>query len=115
MWALLLAFLPSSGTITPQHVDTIELNHFINTENGKEAFSQYLYRDFDGYEFVITDWRLAKGQTIDKNGQYYMMTFMDGQRLKCVRSESFVETWTDYDPELAEREKLPKEKRKLLR
>jgi hypothetical protein len=26
-----------------------------------------------------------------------------------------IETWSDYDPELAEREKLPKEKRKLLR
>ena len=32
-----------------------------------------------------------------------------------IESESMRESWTQYDPELAEREYLPKEKRKELR
>jgi len=39
----------------------------------------------------------------------------DGEQLRNVHSRSIRETWTQYDPELVEREYLPKERRKELR
>ena len=39
----------------------------------------------------------------------------DGEQIRQIRSKSIRETWTQYDPELVEREYLPKERRKELR
>jgi hypothetical protein len=41
--------------------------------------------------------------------------WQDGEQIRHIRSKSIRETWTQYDPELVEREFLPKEKRKELR
>lgn len=114
MIALLLALLPHQE-LSSQPVDVIEINHPIDIATGKENFSQFLFRNYDGRDFPITDWRLCKGQQLTKHGDYWRLTWMDGGRMNSVRAESVIETWSDYDPELAEREKLPKEKRKLLR
>jgi len=41
--------------------------------------------------------------------------WQDGEQIRHLRSKSIRETWTQYDPELIEREYLPKERRKELR
>jgi hypothetical protein len=41
--------------------------------------------------------------------------WQDGEQIRHIYSKSIRETWTQYDPELVEREYLPKERRKELR
>jgi len=41
--------------------------------------------------------------------------WQDGEQIRYIHSKSIRETWTQYDPELVEREYLPKERRKELR
>lgn len=114
MLLLLLALLPHSP-VEVQAVDVIEVNHPIDIATGKETFIQFIFRDYDGQDFPITDWRLAGDKRLTKHGDHWRLTWVDGGRVKSVRADSVIETWTDWDPELAEREKTPKEKRKLLR
>jgi hypothetical protein len=45
----------------------------------------------------------------------YTAIWIDGEVLREVRAGSMRESWTQYDPELIEREFLPKEKRRELR
>jgi hypothetical protein len=45
----------------------------------------------------------------------YSSVWHDGDLLRDVHAESMRESWTQYDPELIEREFLPKERRKELR
>lgn len=111
---LLLLLLPHQE-LSSQHVDVIEVNHPIDIATGKETFSQFIFRDYDGKDFPITDWRLVGDKRLTKHGDHWRLTWVDGGRLKSVRADSVIETVTDYDPELAERERVPKEKRKLLR
>ncbi len=113
MFALLLAFLPH-GEVAPRRVDVIEVNHFIDSSTGKETFKQYIFRDYDGTDFAICDWRLAKGRSLTKCGEVWRAHLMDLGKMQSVEAASIVETWTDYDPELAERERVPQNKRRLL-
>ena len=41
--------------------------------------------------------------------------WQDGEQIRHIHSKSIRETWTQYDPELVEREYLPKERRRELR
>ncbi len=43
------------------------------------------------------------------------MIWNDGEILRHIRAASFRETWTQHDPELLEREYLPKEERRELK
>jgi hypothetical protein len=51
----------------------------------------------------------------DWSGGGYSAMWQDGEQIRHIRSKSIRETWTQYDPELVEREYLPKEKRKELK
>jgi hypothetical protein len=48
-----------------------------------------------------------------KDGSYASV-WQDGELMRHIRSKSIKETWTQYDPELVERDFLPKERRKEL-
>lgn len=105
---LLLALLPLQDAQTVNRADVIELNHFYDHRTGQEVFRQWLFWELknDG-EFELIDWRLCKGEVLQGD-----LLMVDG---KFVKGASHRETWTDYDPELEEREKKPKEKRKGIR
>lgn len=47
-------------------------------------------------------------------GRGYSATWHDGELLRVIEAASFRETWTQYDPELVERDYLPKERRREL-
>jgi hypothetical protein len=55
------------------------------------------------------------------NNQYshatgkYEMRWLDGDVLRVVTADSLLVTNTDYDPEVSERERWPREKRRELR
>jgi hypothetical protein len=67
----------------------------------------------------VRAWRLVKNPSQlpqrDWASGGYSATWQDGEQIRHIRSKSIRETWTQYDPELVEREFLPKEKRKELR
>lgn len=110
--ALLLAILPID-LASVQTVDQCERNFFYD-ENGCHVFTQLIFSDWHPHcgEFRIVDWRMVKEQYTHPRGRIVMM---DGERLRDIRCRSYVESWTQFDPELTEREVWPKEWRRGLR
>ena len=121
---LLLAILPL-GTVpapcpaTVDRCDLMELNHFYD-EQGRLVFDQVIFYDWsdDDARHMVRAWRLVKHPSQlpqrDWSGGGYAAVWQDGEVLRHVRAKFFRETWTQYDPELDEREHLPKERRKEL-
>jgi hypothetical protein len=106
--------------VARETVDLIELNHFYD-EHGRLVFDQVIFYDWSASDgrYNVRAWRLVKNpsqlpQRDWKRGGYSAM-WQDGDQIRHVYSSSIRETWTQYDPELVEREYLPKERRKELR
>ena len=109
----------------PEHVvldrvDVIEINHFFD-EHGKLVFDQVLFYDWSASQsrYHVRAWRLLKSpaQIPQRDWQRgdYVSRWFDGDSLREIRATTVRESWTQYDPELTEREHLPKERRKELR
>jgi hypothetical protein len=124
MHALLLA---AALSIVPQDgaepvsdcVSSIELNHFYD-EQGRQVFEQCIFREWNRLaerENVVA-WRLVKTPNqipqFDWSRGCYRTVWFDGDFFRDISSRSLTETWTQYDPELYEREFLPKEQRREL-
>ena len=103
-------------------VDLIELNHFYD-EQGRLVFDQIIFYDWCTTQsrYNVRDWRLLK-----KSSQVPLRNWRDGEFvavwhdfkerdvLRRVKAKMVRETWTQYDPELVEREFLPQERRRQL-
>ncbi len=121
MWAVLLvlAALPTSRDVAVDHVDLIEINHFFD-EKGKLVFDQVIFYDWSPAlsRYQVRAWRLFKslGQYPVRNWERgdWSAVWHDGEILREVRGTAFRETWAQHDPELVERDNLPKEKRRDL-
>lgn len=106
--------------VARESVDLIELNHFYD-EHGRLVFDQVIFYDWSSADsrYNVRAWRLVKNPAQlpqrDWSTGCYSAMWQDGEQLRHVQSKSFRETWTQYDPELVEREYLPKERRKELR
>lgn len=106
--------------VTVDEVDLIEVNHFYD-EQGRLVFDQIIFYDWSGADnrFHVRDWRLLKSPAQlprrNWNQDVFWAIWHDGELLRKVRAKCIHETWTQYDPELMEREHLPKEKRRQLR
>lgn len=115
----LLLIVPFTPTIEDR-CDVAELNHFYD-ENGRLIFDQVIYYKWSSHteRHEVIAWRLVKHESQiparDWEGGGYVAVFSDGDISRRVRSDSFRESWTQYDPELAEREYLDKAKRCELR
>lgn len=111
--SLIFAILPID-TVTRESVASIEVNSFYD-ENGKLVFVQNIFRD----EANVQAWRLVKEPSHlpqrDWAAGDYSVLWFDGDRLREVRTRSVVESWTQYDREIDERDRLPKELRRELR
>lgn len=111
--------LTPSQQVVVDHVDLVEVNHFYD-EQGKRVFDQVIFYEWCGAEgrYNVRAWRLLKTHEQvplkDWKRGDYVAVWHDGETLREVRSRSIRETWTQYDPELVEREFLPKEQRKEL-
>jgi hypothetical protein len=107
---LTLSIIPHDIAIIDR-VETIELNHFYD-ESGKHVFDQHIFRA----NGEIIDWRLvkAKSEAVYADRGAYRLDWRDGWQIRSVRAAEYRETWTQYDPELAERGQLPKELRREL-
>ena len=123
---LTLSLSLSSFAISPredvasERVDLIEVNHFYD-DQGRLVFDQLLFYDWshDDGRYQLRAWRMVKNnsQLPQRNWQSggYSATWQDGDVLRKISAATTRESWTQYDPELTEREFLPKEKRRELR
>ncbi|MFO0905159.1 MAG: hypothetical protein U0939_19285 [Pirellulales bacterium] len=121
----IFVFLASLGStprdqVVVDRVDLVELNHYLD-DQGKPVLDQLIFYDWstaDG-RYQVRAWRLLKNPTAvpqrDGIDGEYLTRWQDGQVLRKVYARQFRETWTQYDPELVEREFLPKDKRRDLR
>lgn len=123
--ALLLAACLGFGIVPAdltarESVDVIEVNHFYD-EQGRLVFDQAIFLDWSEAEcrFNVRAWRLVKAASQlplrDWDGAGYFAHWLDGEVLRRIHATAIRETWTQADPELAEREHLPKEKRRDLK
>lgn len=99
--------------------DLIEVNRFYD-ENGKLVFDQVIFWDWKPIEgeYHVAAWRLLKSE---EQKPYrspvcdcWETVWHDGDVLRRVRAPYVRETWTQFDPELANREMLKKEFRRDL-
>jgi hypothetical protein len=115
----LLAITPIDDTVR-ESVDLVELNHFYD-EHGRLVFDQLIFYDWSAAEerYHVRTWRLVKhpGQIPERDWRCgcWRCCWQDGEQRRLVIAAAQRETWTQYDPELVEREYLPKERRRELR
>ena len=106
--------------VVNDQVDLIEVNHFYD-DQGRLVFDQVIFYDWSSIEnrYQVRAWRLLKhnAQIPRRNwrsGEFESI-WHDGDVLRRVRTKVIRETWTQFDPEILEREYLPKEHRRELR
>lgn len=110
---LLLAVLPMPG-VARDRVDVVEVNHVFDAQ-GKPVLTQAIFYDWRPMqgEYDVRAWRLLKTFDHRPERDYqrgeWVMIFQDGGLLREVRSTAFRESWTQYDVERIERERLPQE------
>ncbi len=114
---VLFSAIPDEIILTDSF-DKVELNHFYDYE-GKHVFDQIIWYDWDIHNrHTICAWRLVKNSdvvpTLNRESGLYQSLFIDNDILRTVTAKYYSETWTQYDPELVDREFLPKEKRREL-
>jgi hypothetical protein len=119
------AVLPMEGGPVEERVDALEINHFHDI-NAHPVFSQLIFWAWsqDCGRYVVRSWRIIKdahAQTPVRDfarGEY-VVTWHDDGVMRCVRSPSFIETWSQDgytgDPEVQNRELLPRDERNELR
>lgn len=110
---LLLTILPYNDDILRDNVTCIEYNEFCD-DQARLIFNQYIFWDENDN---VQAWRLVKkGNEIryDYSRRCYTLRFIDGESIREVRALTKMERITQYDPELVNRDKLPKERRKGL-
>lgn len=118
--AILLLSVVPQDCVARESCDLIEHNRFYD-EHGRLVFEQVIFYDWSDPEarYHVRDWRLVKnaGQVphVDHENGGYVAMWDDGDQMRRVHALSIRETWTQHDPELAEREYLPKENRAELR
>lgn len=116
---LSLEFAPRED-VARERVDLIELNHFYN-EHGQLVFDQIICYDWcpATRRFQVRAWRMVKSRSQlpqrDWQRGGWSALWQDGDQTRLIYASAFRETWTQYDPELVERQYLPKECRKELR
>lgn len=98
-------------------VDRIERNHFFSNE-GERIFTQNIGWNWDSRTvgFRVVFWRLDKNERspVIKTATGYQWQWWDGDTFRRVEAASYEETWTQYDPELRDREFLGKSQRAEL-
>ena len=118
---LLLAAVVSNPPDANPHdeLDLLEVNHY-HDDQGRMVFDQLIFYEWSPEQgrHQVRAWRLLKSDTqrprYDFPSRQYVVRWYDGEILREVRAAAYRETWTQHDPELAERQFLAKEKRKEL-
>jgi hypothetical protein len=115
---LLLFSVVPRECVVRESVDLIEVNHFYD-EQARLVFDQAVFYTWNRGRYDVVSWRLIKSPDQvpirDWSGGGYTALWQDGEVLRKVYSPAIRETWLQHDPELVEREYLPKEARRELK
>lgn len=118
----------SAVSLTPvedlvlDRVDLVEINHYYD-DKGRHVLDQIIFYDWSQRHgrYQVRDWRMLKHETQiprrDWEGQGFVAIWhdpIDGDVLRKVQAKSLRETWTQYDPEIVQRDSLPKDSRRKL-
>lgn len=120
LYVFLLCILPQPNEVPVAYVDLVEYNHFYDG-NGVLVFRQVMFYSFRNGDYELREWHLVKSGSSGatpplQEGKYfatYIHSYFDGS-FKKVLAASRRLSWTQYDPELEERNKLPKDLRRPL-
>ncbi|MEW4564935.1 hypothetical protein AB1K70_20585 [Bremerella sp. JC770] len=111
-------FLPTDPALTDQ-VDLVEINH-VADPSGRSVLDQVIYYRWSRADarYQVVAWRLLRSpQQVprrDWNQGVYVSRWFDVDLLRKVIAGQRRETWTTYDPEMAERTIYPIEERREL-
>lgn len=108
VWLLAVSGGDSRSTAVVDHVDLVEINHFCD-EYGRAILHQMIFYDWceESGRYQVRDW-----QPLRKSYQYpshdwrkdcYTAVWYDKGVKRVVEADLVRETWTQYDPELIER------------
>jgi len=103
------------------HVDLIELAHVYDGD-GRKVLSQVIFWNWHWRDskFHVCDWRIANAKSmrprLDHRSGEYRLEWRDGNSGAWRRAiaPSFRETWSQYDPEVADRAELAVDFRRKL-
>lgn len=114
----LFALAPAGATV--DHVSVMEVNH-LHDQTGRLVFSQLILYDWHPQRqwHHVVDWRLLpKGEQTyvlrDWSSDHYKLLLLEGRMVRRIVAKQTVETHTLVDPELAERDRMPREERRGL-
>jgi hypothetical protein len=116
-----LAVLPRLSEPVADSCAVIELNTTYDFD-GRELFKQNIYwlwnerlgrLECRGFNIIKHESQIPRPDCCGR--KHYTTLWRDGEVNRLVVADSFKETWTQHDPELVEREYLPKELRRELR
>jgi hypothetical protein len=106
----------SDRSVVKDFVDLVEVNHY-HDARGEHVFDQLIFYDWSSQKkrFQVRAWRLIKSESQlprrDHRQGHWLVRWHDDGILREVTATSHRETWTQYDPELIERENLPQDQR----
>lgn len=125
------AILPDQ-TALRERCDLLEVNHFYD-DRGRLVFDQVLFYDWspDDGRYQLRAWRVLHQRNdwpqyqhsrglwevrLTESSWAYIGDKQESVSIhRVITAPACRESWTQYDPELTEREFLPKEKRRELR
>lgn len=114
----LMAACPNETALVDR-VDLIEINHFYDSQ-GHHVFDQVIFYDWSQADsrFQVRAWRLLKSnqQLPRMNWQSgrYEVNWRDMNHFRRITANQRHETFTQYDPEILERNMFPTEHRREL-
>jgi hypothetical protein len=129
MLAILVCTLLATTPIADarhHRVDVVEVNHLYN-DMGEHVLDQVIFWDwcFNAGRYQVRDWRLLRGASSPSGRVCYgpqrlwpfswQVTLLDDGGVRRIYARAVRETWTQYDPEMAERNVLEEQKRRKLR
>lgn len=119
LW-ILLSLLPAGPGPLVDECDLVELNHYYDC-TGRLVFDQVIWSDWSPADsrWQVIAWRLTKddlGLTPHRDSRCgaFVSRWWEVGVCREVRASCFRETWTQFDPELAERDALPQDRRRGL-
>ena len=109
--ALMTCWLDIDDIAKSEHVDVIEHNSLYD-DRANLILKQLIFWDLRNGRYIARDWRLDRGQfnTRRANGMT-RITWCDSGKLRTVTTTRYFKSWTQFDPELVNRDVLPQDER----
>lgn len=108
--AVALARATSPVLVEPVYyrADLLERNNFYDGE-GRLVFTQAIWWDDYGSRYAVRDWRILKDSdsVCEVNGIFRMAFMANDGHVFVVDADTYAETWTQFDPEVLDRDVLP--------